>query len=362
MHNNQKDLDAFRRCLSYDAQQRLLGLASELGESVMQGIACALAAGESVKGTTSPNPPVGAAVLSQEGAIIGCGGTSPVGGAHAEINALAHAQGATHNATAIVTLEPCNHTGKTPPCSHALVAAGIKRVIYLSADPNPVAQGGAEYLRNHGVEVIFLDVDVVTLLPWLCSLKTGRASITLKWARTLDGFLAAVDGTSKWITGAVAREYVHEDRSHRDAIVIGTGTALVDNPRLTARRKNGSEYAHQPMRVVVGRRALPAHYHLVRDSDRVLFFDDYATALESLWELGMRDILVEGGAQLISSVLSTGEYDFIQDYCAPILLGAGKSFINQPLAQTMADCIRLEKIQTVLLGQDVMSLLRHERL
>lgn len=219
--------------------------------------AAALRAGDAVRGTTSPNPPVGCALFSPDGALIATGGTSPAGGAHAEINALRAAGDRARGATAVVTLEPCNHTGRTGPCSQALVDAHITRLVYLTKDPNPQAAGGADYLERHGVEVIYALQRVDALQPWLTSVARGRPSVTLKYAASLDGLTAAPDGTSKWITGEDARRHVHADRAVRDAIVVGTGTAIADNPSLTARRGDGTLMETQPRRVVVGTRAVP---------------------------------------------------------------------------------------------------------
>ena len=177
--------------------------------------AAALRAGDAVRGTTSPNPPVGCALFSPDGALIATGGTSPAGGAHAEINALRAAGDRARGATAVVTLEPCNHTGRTGPCSQALVDAHITRLVYLTKDPNPQAAGGADYLERHGVEVIYALQRVDALQPWLTSVARGRPSVTLKYAASLDGLTAAPDGTSKWITGDEAREQAGgEDQKH----------------------------------------------------------------------------------------------------------------------------------------------------
>ena len=165
----------------------------------------AVSAGESARGTTSPNPPVGCALVDDHGTVLAAGATSPAGGPHAEINALQRAGDRAKGATAVVTLEPCNHTGRTGPCSHALARAGITRVIYLTADPFKPAAGGADYLREHGVDVDYRPTRVAALQPWLRSVVNERPSVTLKFASTLDGFTAAVDGTSQWVTGADAR-------------------------------------------------------------------------------------------------------------------------------------------------------------
>lgn len=313
-------------------------------------ISAAIEAGESVRGTTSPNPPVGCALVDASGALIATGATSPAGGPHAEVNALREAGERARGATAVVTLEPCNHTGRTGPCSQALVEAGITRVVYLTADPNDAAAGGAEYLRAHGVEVDFQPVRVAALQPWLRSVRHNRPSVTLKFASTLDGFTAATDGTSKWITGDTARELVHEDRAKLDAIIVGTGTAIADDPSLTARFPDGTLRGHQPRRVVIGSREIPEG-NLTR-----LGFEQYATpqeALTALWNTGARDVLVEGGATLAASFLELDLVDAVQAYIAPALLGAGRGVLDRSIAGTIADARRFRTTFVRPVGNDV---------
>lgn len=313
-------------------------------------ISAAIAAGESVRGTTSPNPPVGCALVGASGELIATGATSPAGGPHAEINALRQAGARARGATAVVTLEPCNHTGRTGPCARALVEAGVDRVVYFTADPNEAAAGGAAYLRDHGVEVDFQPVRVAALQPWLRSVRHGRPSVTLKFASTLDGFTAAADGTSKWITGEAAREQVHEDRSKIDAIIVGTGTAIADDPSLTARFSDGTLRQHQPRRVVIGSRKVPEG-NLSR-----LGYEQYATpheALDALWDTGARDVLVEGGATLAASFLELDLVDAVQAYIAPALLGAGRGVLDRAIAGTIADAYRFRTTAARTAGHDV---------
>lgn len=314
-------------------------------------ISAAIAAGESVRGTTSPNPPVGCALVSASGELIATGATSPAGGPHAEINALRQAGARARGAIAVVTLEPCNHTGRTGPCARALVEAGVKRVVYFTADPNEAAAGGAAYLRDHGVEVDFQPVRVAALQPWLRSVRHGRPSVTLKFASTLDGFTAAADGTSRWITGEAAREQVHEDRAKIDAIIVGTGTAIADDPSLTARFPDGTLRQHQPRRVVIGSREVPDG-NLSR-----LGFEQHAApheALDALWDTGARDVLVEGGATLAASFLELDLVDTVQAYIAPALLGAGRGVLDRAIAGTIADAYRFRTTAVRPLGNDVL--------
>src|SRR3954453_12435362 len=195
--------------------------------------------GESVLGTTSPNPAVGAVVLSADGDVVGEGATSPPGGPHAEVIALRQAGERARGGTAVVTLEPCAHTGRTGPCAEALVAAGIARVVYAADDPNPVAAGGAQVLADAGVEVVSgVEAHAAAsgaLRPWLHAVRTGRPFVTWKFAATLDGRVAAADWTSRWISSPASRADVHVLRASVDAVVVGSGTVLADDPHLTVR-------------------------------------------------------------------------------------------------------------------------------
>ncbi|WP_275433131.1 bifunctional diaminohydroxyphosphoribosylaminopyrimidine deaminase/5-amino-6-(5-phosphoribosylamino)uracil reductase RibD [Corynebacterium imitans] len=318
--------------------------------AVEAGIAAAISAGESVRGTTSPNPPVGCAIIDASGHLIAVGATSPAGGAHAEVNALAAAGDRAQGATAIVTLEPCAHTGRTGPCTHALIQAGVAQVIYLTKDPNPEAAGGAEVLRRAGVQVAYEPREVVALGAWWASISMQRPAVTWKYAATLDGFTAAADGTSKWITGEAARAHVHLDRARRDAIIVGTGTALADDPQLTARRLDGELYPTQPERVVVGAREITGNLARLGFTQ----YPDPATALAALWERGARDVLVEGGASLALSFVNAGLVDRIQAYVAPALLGAGRGVLHGPLATTISEAQRYRIERVTQLGEDVL--------
>lgn len=326
----------------------------QLRPAELEALSAAEAASAAVLGTTSPNPPVGAAIVDAAGRTVGVGATRPAGGPHAEVMALAEAGERARGGTAVVTLEPCNHTGRTGPCTHALVAAGIKRVVFARRDPNPVAGGGAEWLRGQGVAVVHPEPDELpapTLEPWLTAVAAGRPAVTLKFAQTLDGFTAAADGTSRWITGPEARRAVHADRAHRDAIIVGTGTVLADDPRLSARRDDGTEYDHQPRRVVVGTREVPAGHHLAGVCEQ---YPDIDTALTELWESGARDVLVEGGAGLAAGFVAAGAVDFVQAYLAPKLLGAGHPVLGRPLTETLAGAFEFETTGVRRLGADVL--------
>ncbi|MBE7162580.1 MAG: bifunctional diaminohydroxyphosphoribosylaminopyrimidine deaminase/5-amino-6-(5-phosphoribosylamino)uracil reductase RibD, partial [Williamsia herbipolensis] len=204
---------------------------------------------------------VGAVILSPDGTVLGEGHHRGAGTPHAEVDAMSHVDPELlRGATAVVTLEPCNHVGRTGPCAVALIDAGIARVVYAVDDPGEHAGGGAERLRAAGVDVVpgvLADRAEAFLERWLHSVRSGRPWVTVKWAQTLDGRAAATDGSSRWITGAAARQHVHEQRAAHDAILVGTGTVLTDDPSLTARGDAGELLADQPLPVVVGDRRVP---------------------------------------------------------------------------------------------------------
>lgn len=297
-------------------------------DHIATATALAIEQGELAWGAVSPNPPVGCAIIDPTGRVVGVGHTqSPHGsGEHAEVMALRRAGDKARGATAVVTLEPCNHTGRTGPCSHALVDAGISTVVYLTADPNPLAAGGAAYLREHGVSVLFQPTAVAALEPWLTSVAQGRPAITVKMAHTLDGFSAARDGTSQWISGEDTREYSVAARARFDAIVVGTGTALADNPTLSARRADGSLCRTQPLPVIVGSRELPRDLTLIQKG--ALRYGDPREAVAALQERGVCSILVEGGPILVGSFLAAGLVDFVHSYVSTSVLGAGRTAVD----------------------------------
>ncbi len=227
-----------------------------------------------VKGSTYPNPPVGAVILDRDGRVAGAGGTEPAGSAHAEVVALRRAGRRAEGGTAVVTLEPCNHHGKTPPCVDALLDAGIASVVYAVTDPNPTAAGGAARLAAAGVHVVGdVEADLVAAGPlreWLHKQRTGLPHVTWKYATSIDGRSAAADGSSQWITSEAARADLHRRRAAADAIVVGTGTVLTDDPTLTARLADGGLADRQPLRVVVGRREIPSEAKVLNDDSRTM--------------------------------------------------------------------------------------------
>lgn len=268
-----------------------------------------------------PNPAVGCVLLAADGSVIGEGFHHGPGTPHAEVEALRAAAGAAHGATAVVSLEPCAHFGRTPPCAETLIAAGVRRVVFAQRDPNPQAAGGAQVLRSAGIDVVggvrAREAQEVNPI-WSAAVALGRPWVTWKVAASLDGCIAAADGTSQWITSAQARAEVHRLRSRVDAVLTGTGTALVDRPQLTA-RPDGHLAASQPLRAVMGMRELPDD-HPLADAVR-LDTREPQEALARLWDLDVRHVMLECGGQLASAFLAADLVDEIVWFAAPLLLG-----------------------------------------
>ena len=305
------------------------------------------------------NPRVGCVILDADGNAIAEGFHRGAGTAHAEVDALSSLpEGGARGATAVVTLEPCNHWGLTGPCSEALIAAGVARVVYAVADPGRHSSGGAERLREAGVEVVggvLADEAETFLGDWLTAARLGRPHITVKWASTLDGRTAAADGTSRWITGAAARQRVHEQREASDAIVVGTGTVLADDPSLTARGDAGELLATQPTPVVVGTRAVPKDAAVFRHPHPVIFegTHDLQEVVADLHQRGFRRVYVEGGPTLASAFVAAGLVDEYAIYLAPSLLGGPKLALGDIGAETIGDQRKLRILDVERLGVDL---------
>ncbi len=308
------------------------------------------------------NPQVGCVLLDAAGTIVAEGWHRGAGTDHAEVDALAHVADAT-GLTAVVTLEPCNHTGRTGPCAQALIDAGVARVVYALDDPNPIAGGGADRLRAAGVEVIggvLADEAEELLRPWLTSVRLGRPFVTVKWASTLDGRAAAADGTSQWITGTAARQRVHEQRAAHDAIAVGTGTVLADDPSLTARGDGGELLPHQPIPVVFGGTPVPGDARLREHPAGLIEIGhrDLAAALHELHERGIRRLYVEGGPTLASAFLRAGLADEVLVYLAPLLLGGPKTALDDLGVTTMSEALALRIHRIESLGDDLLVVAR----
>ncbi|MCF4120767.1 bifunctional diaminohydroxyphosphoribosylaminopyrimidine deaminase/5-amino-6-(5-phosphoribosylamino)uracil reductase RibD [Antribacter sp. KLBMP9083] len=319
-----------------------------------------------------PNPRVGCVILAPDGSVVAEGFHRGAGTLHAEAAALANARDVDlRGTTAVVTLEPCAHHGRTPPCADALLEAGVAEVHVAVVDPNPTAAGGAARLRDAGVRVetgLLADAGEELLRPWLHAVRTGRPYVTLKLATSLDGRVAAPDGTSRWITGPQARAHAHTVRAQVDAIAVGTGTALADDPSLTARVPEVAEGhdggdAHQPLRVVVGHRALPDDARLRGPGGELLHLatHDPAEVLAALAARDVRHLLVEGGPVLATAFLTAGLVDELHAYVAPVLLGAGATAVGDLGITTIGDAARFETHEVRRLGDDVLVVARAAR-
>ena len=354
-------------------------LAASAEESAMRRAVALSARG---LGSTSPNPVVGCVVLDRAGRVVGEGWHQRAGGAHAEVHALAEAGDDARGGTALVTLEPCDHSGRTPPCTRALLDAGIRRVRYAVADPTPAASGGARTLAAAGVQVSggLLRAEAAEVnAPWLTAVRHGRPHVTWKYAAALDGRVAAVDGSSRWITSAEARADVHRLRAEADAVLAGSGTARADDPHLAVRGMPG---VRQPLRVVLDTEAA-----VVRPGARVLddaaptliavAEDAPATALPGeaevlrvpragtgagldipallgeLYRRDIRSVLLEGGPTLAGACVAAGVVDRVVGYLAPVLLGAGPAALGDAGITTLTDALRLTVTGTARLGPDL---------
>ncbi|GAA1630023.1 bifunctional diaminohydroxyphosphoribosylaminopyrimidine deaminase/5-amino-6-(5-phosphoribosylamino)uracil reductase RibD [Georgenia ruanii] len=316
------------------------------------------------------NPRVGCVILDTAGGPLAEGWHRGAGTAHAEAAALAAVPAASRHrltgAVAVVTLEPCRHTGHTPPCAAALDEAGVAAVIYAVADPHPVAAGGAAWLAAHGVTTLDaaragLDPALVDrahelLHPWTTAVRRGRPWLIGKTATSLDGRVAAADGTSRWITGPDARAHAHVVRAGVDAIVVGTGTVLADDPALTARGPDGRPAPHQPVRVVIGHRDVPDTARVRSGPGEWLHLrtHDLGAVLAELDRRGLRRVLLEGGPALLSAALRRGLVDELHAYVAPVLLGAGPGAVGDLGITTIADAARWRTRRTEQLGPDLL--------
>jgi diaminohydroxyphosphoribosylaminopyrimidine deaminase/5-amino-6-(5-phosphoribosylamino)uracil reductase len=348
-------------------------------------MARAVALAEGGRGTASPNPMVGA-VLVRDGRVVGEGFHRAAGQAHAEAMALDAAGELAAGATCYVTLEPCAHHGRTPPCADALVAAGVARVVAAVADPDPrVGGAGLARLRAAGVAVSVgtgAEAAAEQNAAYLTHRRLGRPRVTLKAAASLDGKVAAPDGTSQWITGPAARQDAHRLRAEADAVCVGAGTALADDPRLTVRLPGWS--GRQPLRVLVdaaGRVGTGGHLFdgeaetLVATTPaapssavdawkaagaEVLMCEPAGRAVDlhdltrDLGERGVLELLVEGGPRLQASLWAAGLADRLVWYLAPLAIGGeGAPGLLGSGAATLADARRLRLATVDRLGDDL---------
>ncbi|MFG6492229.1 bifunctional diaminohydroxyphosphoribosylaminopyrimidine deaminase/5-amino-6-(5-phosphoribosylamino)uracil reductase RibD [Microbacterium sp. P03] len=335
-----------------------------MGISAAEDSAMTRAFALALNGPRGVNPQVGAVLLAPDGTVVAEGWHRGAGTAHAEVDALSHLgpEGG-RGLTAVVTLEPCNHQGRTGPCSEALLAAGISRVIFAVDDPSPEAGGGAERLAAAGVDIEqgFRRAEGEQLLAsWLRTAELRRPHVTVKWAQSLDGRAAADDGTSQWITGPAARADVHRRRAAADAIVAGIGTILADDASLTARADDGTLVASQPQPVVIGRTPTPADAAVRRHPRAPLFYDTHSlpNVLSDLRDRGIQTVFVEGGPTLASAFLRAGLVDEVVVYIAPALIGGRNLALADIGVDTITDARRLSVASIDRLGDDLLVVAR----
>ncbi|SKA93538.1 diaminohydroxyphosphoribosylaminopyrimidine deaminase / 5-amino-6-(5-phosphoribosylamino)uracil reductase [Agreia bicolorata] len=311
------------------------------------------------------NPRVGCVILDASGRVIAEGWHRGRGTDHAEVAALSALtdRSLAIGATAVVTLEPCNHTGTTGPCSEALIDAGVSRVVYSVADPGASSSGGAERLREAGIDVeagLLVDEGEENIRPWLTAMRRGTPFVTVKWASSLDGRVAAADGTSRWITGPSARADVHRRRAEAGAIVAGTGTVIADDPSLTARDADDRELTEQPIPVIVGRRSVPRDSRVLAHPAGVIEYPsrDLPGLLEVLATRDVRHVFVEGGPTVASAFLAAGLADEVLVYVAPTVLGGPLTAITDIGVSTISEQARMRFDHVELLGDDVLLVAR----
>ncbi|HSX67814.1 bifunctional diaminohydroxyphosphoribosylaminopyrimidine deaminase/5-amino-6-(5-phosphoribosylamino)uracil reductase RibD [Nocardioides sp.] len=307
-----------------------------------------------------PNPRVGCVVLAPDGTTLVEGFHRGAGTAHAEAAAIAAAQERgidLAGATAVVTLEPCNHTGRTGPCAQALIGAGVARVVFAQSDPNPEAAGGAETLRDAGIEVEhgLMEAQSHALnRVWSFALAHQRPFVTWKFATSLDGRSAAADGTSKWITSRAARIDTHRLRGLADTMLVGTNTVELDDPQLTVRDASDEPLAEQPLRAVMGLRDLPARSRVFDGSAGTMHLrtHDPAEALAQLFAKERRHVFLEGGPTLAAAFWKAGLVDEVVTYVAPVLLGAGRNAVDDLGIHTISDAAHLRVTDVAVIEAD----------
>jgi diaminohydroxyphosphoribosylaminopyrimidine deaminase/5-amino-6-(5-phosphoribosylamino)uracil reductase len=321
----------------------------------------AIALSENGLGRTAPNPIVGAVIIGIDGSVIAEGFHDRASCAdHAEVVALKIAGDRAAGSTMYVTLEPCNHTGTTAPCTQAIIDAGIKSVVYAVSDPNPLAAGGAAVLKAAGIEVVAgvgEDEASYSNRAWLTKIIKGRPFITWKVAATLDGKVAASDGTSQWITNEASRADVQKVRRTVDAIMVGTQTVIADDPHLIPRDGNTGS---NPLRIVCGTQELPKSAQVFDGAapTMVIASKDLGVIAAELLALGVNHVLLESGPTLATAMLHAGMLDELMMYQSSSVLGAGKSFVADLGVLSIDNAIRMQRISTETFGDDVKSVYR----
>ncbi|NJC56000.1 bifunctional diaminohydroxyphosphoribosylaminopyrimidine deaminase/5-amino-6-(5-phosphoribosylamino)uracil reductase RibD [Brevibacterium marinum] len=304
------------------------------------------------RGHRGANPLVGAAILTKDAQVV-VGHHAGAGSPHAEVDAITTAIDLDVDlaaSTLFVTLEPCAHTGRTGPCTQAIIDAGIPDVVFALHDSNGVAAGGGTVLAEAGVRVrsgLGHDEASALNVRWRRSVDAERPFVTAKIAQSLDGMVAASDGTSQWITSAASRDHAHELRSRVDGILVGTGTALTDDPRLNARGPGGEPLESQPVPIVLGLTSLPPESFLALNPDTVhLRTHDITAALGELHARGMRHILIEGGPGVLGAFFAAGAVDEVFCYQAPLLVGPGRSSLSGLSTSTLSEAVSLVPDET----------------
>jgi len=316
------------------------------------------------EGMTSPNPLVGA-VLVKAGRVVGKGYHKMCGLAHAEVNAISDAGSRAIGADLYVTLEPCDHFGRTPPCTGAIIGAGIKRVIIGMKDPNPINNGkGIARLKRAGIKVIIgvLEKEAISInLPYVKYIKTGLPYVTLKMAQSLDGKIATRTGNSKWITSESARAYVQALRGKSDAVMVGANTVLKDDPSLCCKIPG----AKQPVKVVVGGKAsLPVSAKIFCNTDKSKVIVatgpngkvDLKNLLKKLGKMGLTNILVEGGGELAASFIDGCFVDKYLFFIAPKIIG-GRSAVTSVEGEGVKfvrDAVMIKDMKAIVIGRDIL--------
>jgi diaminohydroxyphosphoribosylaminopyrimidine deaminase/5-amino-6-(5-phosphoribosylamino)uracil reductase len=321
----------------------------------------AIALSENALGRTAPNPIVGAVIVGADGSVIAEGFHDRQKSAdHAEVVALKIASDRAAGSTMYVTLEPCNHTGTTGPCTQAIIDAGIATVVYAVADPNTVAAGGAAVLKSAGIEVVAgvgADEATHSNRAWLTKVTKGRPFITWKVAATLDGKVAASDGTSKWITNEASRADVQKVRRGADAIMVGTQTVIADDPHLIPR---DGLAGNNPLRIVCGTQELPKGAQVFDGAapTKVIASKDLKVIASEISATGANHILLESGPTLATALLQAGMLDELMLYQGASVLGAGKSFVADLGITTVDNAMSMARISTETFGDDVKSVYR----
>jgi len=305
-----------------------------------------------------PNPRVGAVIVDSAGRVVGEGFHAGAGTPHAEVIALRQAGSSARAGTAVVTLEPCSHTGRTGPCAQALIDAGLSRVVFAQTDPTASAHGGAKLLEAAGIRTaagVLADESALLNDAWTFSVTRGRPKVTWKFAATLDGRSAAADGSSRWITGPAARADVHLLRARCDAILVGTGTVIADDPSLTVRAPDGTTAGRQPLRVVMGLRPISETARVRDDAAPTLLLAtrDPAQALKTLDEQEIHHVWLEGGPTVAAAFVGAGLVDEVIAYLAPALLGAGPPALGDLGIRTMDQALRLIPHEVTTIGPDI---------